>query len=122
MVWGMSLQLAHITLDSAQPLVLAQFWSAVLDRPVDERASEFFASIDDQTTERPSWFFVGVPEAKATKNRVHVDLAADDREAEVARLVALGATQLADHEQWGAVWTVLADPEGNEFCVGQRPQ
>jgi catechol 2,3-dioxygenase-like lactoylglutathione lyase family enzyme len=118
----MSITLAHITFDSARPQVLAQFWSDVVGRPVDDGASEFFASIDDGTTERPSWFFVRVPEAKATKNRVHVDLAADDREAEVVRLLALGAARLSDHDEWGAVWTVMADPEGNEFCVGQRPQ
>lgn len=70
----MSISLAHITFDSAQPQVLAQFWSDVLERPVDDGSSEFFASIDDRTTERGSWFFIRVPEAKTTKNRVHVDL------------------------------------------------
>jgi predicted enzyme related to lactoylglutathione lyase len=118
----MSMSLAHITFDSAQPQVLAQFWSDVLELPVDDGSSEFFASIDDRTTERCSWFFIRVPEAKTTKNRVHVDLTADDREAEVKRLAALGATRVSDHDEWGAVWTVMTDPEGNEFCVGQRPQ
>jgi len=60
-----------------------------------------------------------VPEPKAAKNRMHVDLAAPDREAEVARLVALGATRVADMDEWGYQSTVLHDPEGNEFCVAQ---
>jgi len=65
------------------------------------------------------WVFIRVPESKAGKNRVHVDLTAADREAEVARLVGLGATACSDHDEWGAVWTTMHDPEGNEFCVGQ---
>jgi predicted enzyme related to lactoylglutathione lyase len=64
--------------------------------------------------------FVKVPEAKVVKNRVHVDLQAIDstRDHEVVRLVALGATVVADRRRPdGAGWVVLADPEGNEFCV-----
>jgi len=115
----MSSRLAHITFDCAEPARLAAFWSVVLDRPVDEGAGEFFASLDDQVPDRPSWFFIRVPEGKTGKNRVHVDLTAVDREVEVARLVGLGATACADHDEWGAVWTTMRDPEGNEFCVGQ---
>ncbi len=120
----MSLGLAHITFDSAEPARLAAFWAAALGRPVDpvdEEASGFFASLDDHVPDRPSWFFIRVPERKAGKNRVHVDLTAADREAEVARLVALGATACSEHDEWGAVWTTMLDPEGNEFCVGQAP-
>ncbi len=116
----MSIGLAHITFDSVRPQVLAQFWSEVLERPVDDSASEFVASIDGRVAERPTWLFIRVPEAKATKNRVHVDLSADDRETEVTRLAALGATRISDHDEWGAVWTVMTDPESNEFCVAQR--
>ncbi len=58
-----------------------------------------------------------VPEPRAGKNRVHIDLGAEDREQEVKRLVALGATEQAQHEVPGFAWTVLSDPEGNEFCV-----
>ena len=67
----------------------------------------------------PTWLFAKVPESKTAKNRMHVDLAAPDHEAEVARLVALGATRVADMEEWGYEWTVLQDPEGNEFCVAE---
>ena len=58
-----------------------------------------------------------VPEARSAKNRMHVDLRADDREAEVDRLVALGARRLSEHEEQGHRWTTLADVEANEFCV-----
>lgn len=116
----MSLELGHLVFDSADPIALAGFWSAAVGRPVDQDASPYFASIDHQVDERLSWFFIKVPEAKTAKNRVHVDLTADDREAETRRLVELGAARVGDHDEWGAVWTVLTDPEGNEFCVGQR--
>ncbi len=116
----MASALGHITFDCAEPQSLVRFWSQVLERPVDAGSSEFFASIDDGDGQHPSWFFVRVPEDKTAKTRIHVDLTADDREAEVGRLVDLGAARLSDHNEWGAVWTVMTDPEGNEFCVGQR--
>ena len=53
-------------------------------------------------------------------NRPHIDFGTADREDEVGRLLALGATRIGDHDEWGAVWTTLADVEGNEFCVVQR--
>jgi hypothetical protein len=115
----MSLQLGNITFDCADALRVATFWSAVLGRPLDEGSSDAFASIgrgDD--AHRPAWLFIRVPEAKAAKNRVHVDLSTDDRDGEVARILALGAERQADHDEWGIAWTVLTDPEGNEFCVG----
>ena len=64
--------------------------------------------------------FGRVAERTPGKNKVHVDFVTDDRPAEVARLVALGATFVADHEVPGLTWTVLADPEGNQFCVAQH--
>lgn len=57
-------------------------------------------------------------EKKVVKNRAHVDLTAPgDREMEIDRLIGLGAKRLADKDEYGQRWTVLADPEGNEFCV-----
>jgi predicted enzyme related to lactoylglutathione lyase len=117
----MTLHLGNLTVDCDDTLRVAAFWSAALDRPIDDEPSEHFASIGrdggGDGGAQPGWFFIKVPEGKAVKNRVHVDLHADDREAEVARLVGLGATRLSDHDEWGATWTTLADPEGNEFCV-----
>lgn len=68
----------------------------------------------------PGLVFVPVPEGKAVKNRLHIDLAphvSDDRDAEIDRLLAAGATRVDVGQHADATWTVLADPEGNEFCV-----
>jgi hypothetical protein len=113
----MTLRLGNVTFDCADTLRVAGFWSAALDRPIDDEPSDGFASIGRTDESQPAWFFIQVPEGKAVKNRVHVDLHADDREAEVVRLVGLGARRQSDHDEWGAVWTTLSDPEGNEFCV-----
>jgi hypothetical protein len=113
----MSLRLAHVTLDCDDPGVVAAFWSAALDRPIDPDPNEFFVSIGIAGHDGPAWFFIKVPEPKAAKNRMHVDLETDDREKEIARLLELGATRGADHDEYGQSWTVMADPEANEFCI-----
>ncbi len=115
----MTLELAHVTIDCAEPERLAAFWSEALGRPVDPGGNGFFVSIGRQqpAAEQVAWFFLRVPEPKGAKNRVHVDLKATDRSAEVARLQGLGATVIAEHDEWGTQWTVLHDLEGNEFCV-----
>lgn len=109
--------LAHVTFDCTDATRLAGFWSQVLDRPLDPDPSPFFASIGRGAGDGPGWLFQAVPEPRNGKNRVHVDLVAGDREAEVARLLGLGATRVEDHDEWGVRWTVLADPEDNVFCV-----
>jgi predicted enzyme related to lactoylglutathione lyase len=126
----MPVTLAAVTIDCGDALSVARFWSAALGRPLDAGASSEFASIGmpehrDTTgwsitgDDHPTWLFAKVPEPKTAKNRIHVDLAATDPEAEVARLVELGATRVTDIDEWGYRWTVLQDPEGNEFCVAQ---
>ncbi len=113
----MSTTLNHITFDCADAARLADFWSSVLGEAVDAEASPDFATITSSTS--ASWMFVKVPEPKRVKNRVHVDLAASDLDAELERLTGLGATRLADLDEGGTRWTTLADPEGNEFDVVQ---
>lgn len=114
-----------VTFDCDNALELAQFWSAVVDVPIDQgqpEPSRFFASIGrtgDPGSAVPM-MFIAVPEGKSTKNRVHLDLGATDRPAEVERLVALGATVVHEKAEWGIEWTTLTDPEGNEFCVAQE--
>ena len=118
----MTVKLAAVSVDCEDALAVARFWSAALGRPVDPDPSSDFAAIgmaEHRDTQGwrlggdPTWLFARVPEAKTAKNRMHVDLTAPDREAEVARLVALGATRVADMDEWGYQWTVLQDPEGN---------
>lgn len=111
---------ANITFDSDDALVVATFWSLALDRPLDSGGDAGFCSIGrfDPVRSQPAWFFEKVPEPKASKNRMHLDLLDADPDA-VAHLVELGATFVADHEFGGGMhkWTVMQDPEGNEFCV-----
>ena len=116
MLDAMTLHLTTVTIDCTDAGRVAGFWAAALGRPVDEGASAAFASIPPDGA-APGWYFNQVPEQKAAKNRVHVDLHASDRPAEVERLVGLGARRVADHGDGDGGWTVLADVEGNEFCV-----
>ena len=122
--------LADIVFDCAHPASLARFWAAVLDdyavAPYDEAELARLASIGITDTEDdptvlvespgggPRLWFQQVPEPKATKNRVHLDVRAADRSREVERLRALGAAVLDDRV--GGL-TVMSDPEANEFCV-----
>ncbi len=110
----MTLELAHVTIDCVEPERVAAFWSEALGRPVDPGGNGFFASIGEQqpTPGQVAWFFLRVPEPKAGKNRVHVDLKAVDRPAEVARLQEIGAMVVDEHDEWGVRWTVLSDIEG----------
>ena len=109
-----------LMIDCADPHSLASFWGAVLRRPVDGGAEGPWVSLPDSN--QPSMiFFRKVADAKQVKNRLHLDLNPVDGTlaAEVQRLTALGATVLARHSRGstGLGWVVLADPEGNEFCV-----
>lgn len=117
----MSVSLANVTFDCDDTLRVAQFWSAVLERPLAPDASPFFAAIAPDAG-GPGYFFIKVPEPKTAKNRCHLDLRADDRDgvqAELDRLVALGATVLRKpEEEFGHYWATLQDPEGNELCIG----
>lgn len=116
----MALTLQMINLDCADVAGQAAFWSQALGVPVDENdGNAFMRTVGYQSPALPRMMFLKVPEGKTVKNRMHLDLHADDRAAEVARLVALGATHLRDHDEWGVQWTVLTDPEGNEFCIAQ---
>jgi predicted enzyme related to lactoylglutathione lyase len=114
----MSLKMYHVTVDCNDVLQVANFWSHALGRSLDEAASPFFASIGRADAENAvAMFFAKVDESKSSKNRMHLDLHADDRETEVQRLVGLGATRRDEKDEWGTRWTIMTDPEGNEFCV-----
>ena len=80
--------------------------------------SSFFASIGMGDLTRIGLMFIQVPEGKTVKNRVHLDFDSEDIAAEVARVIALGATHVHDKAEYGMTWSTLADPEGNEFCIG----
>ncbi|MQA25899.1 MAG: VOC family protein [Micromonosporaceae bacterium] len=114
----MTITMGSITIDCSDPRGLAEFWTKALGYEVaqDHGDGEYLmlAPLGGGT----GLNFQRVPEPRTGKNRVHVDFAAEDRQAEVARLVGLAATVAAEHTVPGFGWTVLQDPEGNEFCVG----
>ena len=106
----------NIVIDARDPAALARFWADVLDYQVlSESPDEVDVGKDEKTF--PSLVFVPVPEPKTVKNRLHIDLNPDDRDAEVERLLRLGATRVDVGQGEDATWVVMADPEGNEFCV-----
>ncbi|MFI1994126.1 VOC family protein [Actinoplanes sp. NPDC020271] len=110
-----------ITFDtSGDPYELAQFWSLVVGRPPadDDQPGDPEASLAAEGL--PTMLFIRVPEGKAVKNRVHLDLQPQDRsrDEEVERLIGAGAKLVGDHRRPdGTGWVTLADPEGNEFCI-----
>jgi Glyoxalase-like domain len=117
----MGSRLGNITFDCDDVLKVAGFWSTVLNRPIDDGSNEDFASIGASDVQRsePALYFNKVPELKRSKNRMHLDLFNPDPSA-VAELVASGA-RVVDQHDWGFHgWTVLEDPEGNEFCVATK--
>ncbi len=128
----MTSKFTELAIDCGDPEGLARFWCAVLDYEVQERHDGFVAIGSPLVPEGrnrlgpvpPTLTFARVPEGKTVKNRLHIDVNPTDREQdeEVGRLLDLGARR-ADVGQGDVSWVVLADPEGNEFCVlaGRRP-
>ena len=113
------LSIEQIVIDCANAAELAGFWSRALSRPVDEGANPFFATIGKATRDgRPALMFLQVPEGKAGKNRLHLDLGGPDWRAEADRLVGLGAVKQSEHAEYGTEWITFTDPEGNEFDLG----
>jgi catechol 2,3-dioxygenase-like lactoylglutathione lyase family enzyme len=117
---AMTSRLHNVTVDCADPAALAAFWAAVTGYELD--IEDDLDPVDDAllvAPDGPGILFQRVPEGKAAKNRLHFDLQPDGpRDAEVERLLALGATLVLDmRTPDGKGWAQLADPEGNEFCV-----
>jgi predicted enzyme related to lactoylglutathione lyase len=117
----MGVRLYGIVVDSKDPQRLAAWWADALGwRVVFTAPDEVAVAKDEQT--HPGLVFVPVSDPKTGKNRLHLDLAPDDRDTEVARLEELGARRVDVGQSDTVTWVVLADPEGNEFCVlSNRP-
>ena len=111
----------ELTLDCNDLETLAAFWSAALNYRRSQPGTEGYISLEPLPGQGVPLTLQRVPEPKLTKNRLHLDLLVEDVEAEVSRLQALGARRLHDHTEYGTHWSVLADPESNEFCVGLLP-
>lgn len=124
----MALRLQCITVDAHDPLALARFWSEALGWKIGEDVNEIEVWIerelgDPKNTGFPDILFLKNSDKKQGKNRLHLDLRPDDQAAEVSRLEKLGAKQIdiGQSAEPTCTWVVMADPEGNEFCVlGER--
>jgi hypothetical protein len=123
----MTVRIRLITFDCKEPYQLSLFWSALTgyaEKPDDPNLPEHVEAALISPNGGPTLLFQRVPEAKQVKNRVHLDLCPADsdpaaRDAELERILALGATIVEDHRrpENGEGWITLADPEGNEFCL-----
>jgi predicted enzyme related to lactoylglutathione lyase len=114
----MSLRVTEVVIDCADHGAVVDFWRDALGYERREVNEQYVALVPAAKEHgRPPLLFQLVPEAKAAKNRVHLDFRADVMADEVVRLVALGASVLAERCMGDFCWTVLADPAGNEFCV-----
>jgi catechol 2,3-dioxygenase-like lactoylglutathione lyase family enzyme len=124
----MSIRIQCLCIDTTDPAELASFWEAALGwRRTYDKGEEAVLEPPEVVLEppegsadegiAPDLVFLRVPEGKAGKNRLHLDLRPDDQEAEVARLEGLGARRVNVGQGPDVSWVVLADPAGNEFCV-----
>jgi len=111
----MSLEWEQTNVDARDPESLGRWWQQALRWVIVNDAPDEF-EIRPAPEQLPGLLFVPVPESKIVKNRLHLDFRPDDQELEVNRLLALGATRV-DVGQGEQPWVVMADPEGNEFCV-----
>jgi Glyoxalase-like domain len=115
----MALEWEQVIVDAGDPVALGRWWAAALEWVVVNDDPEEF-EIRPAPDRLPGLLFARVPEPKTLKNRLHLDFRPDDQDAAVARLLELGAAY-ADVGQGEQSWTVLSDPEGNEFCVLSSP-
>ena len=114
---------SNVCLDAVDPARLATFWTETLgwvQEAADDGSEIWLEAPSDGGAASGTvtgLLLLRVPEAHSAKNRLHLDLRPDDQEAEVARLEALGATRVDIGQGPEVTWVVMADPEGNEFCV-----
>ncbi|MDQ6616329.1 MAG: VOC family protein [Actinomycetota bacterium] len=119
----MTVRINSVTFDCEDPFRLTAFWSEVVGYQEDPNNGNAPGDPEGLLLSPDglmALLFIAVPEPKAVKNRVHLDLVPVDRrrDEEIARLIDIGAAMVSDHRKPdGSGWAVLADPEGNEFCV-----
>ena len=111
----MGLRFSEICIDAHDIDALAAWWSSVLGWPA-EPTDDGDVILRAPAGSGPDWLFLAVPDDKVVKNRIHFDFTPEDQQAEADRVLALGARHV-DIGQGEQTWVVLADPEGNEFCI-----
>lgn len=111
-----ALKIAMVTIDTADALALSAWWRDALEAAVVEDNDGWFVILA-LGEDGPLLAFQKVDDPTPGKNRIHLDLVADDRAATTKRLLDAGATLVAERDMPGMSWVTLADPDGNEFCV-----
>lgn len=111
----MGVRFTDLCIDAADIHAQGRWWAEVLGYR-QEATEDADVVLRPPTGDGPNLLFLAVPEGKTIKNRLHIDLTPDDQQAEVERLIGMGARRV-DIGQGDSSWVVLADPEGNEFCV-----
>ena len=111
----MTLTWEQVVIDSEDVISQGHWWADALGWQIIDEADDGI-EIQNPDGSHPTILVLAVPEAKTVKNRLHLDFVPDDQAAEVDRLISMGATRV-DIGQGEQSWVVLADPEGNEFCV-----
>jgi hypothetical protein len=109
---------SELSIDSAQPRAIAEWWAEVLGYEIASSTDEYI-EIKSASGSLPTLGFAKVPDPKSVKNRLHIDLSPTDRDQgeELERLLSLGARRIDVGQGEDVSWVVLADPEGNEFCL-----
>src|SRR5579862_4942975 len=117
----MTLRVQNVTIDCIDPLRIANFWAEVLGwRITNQDGGEIDLEPPAGSREEgivPDLVFLSVSDPRVVKNRLHLDLRPMDQDAEVSRLMELGATKVDVGQSPESTWVVMTDPEGNEFCV-----
>ena len=122
------IKIGYIVIDCKEPAAIAKFWEAVLGAKVtfaDETGAMLESPINLENGDKfPPILFYKNPDAKVVKNRIHFDLTPDDQAAEVLRIEGLGGKriEIGQSADPATTWVVMADPEGNEFCVLKSPE
>ena len=106
-----------IAMDANNVQMLAAFWCAAAYYEVEDANYPYVAVLRGRRPSLPRIIILGVPESKIAKNRVHIEFKSSNLQSELTRMVALGATLVAEREFGDTRWIVMRDPEGNEFCL-----
>lgn len=108
------MEIGFITIDCTSARALIEFWSKAIGYEVNEGV---YVTLRDPEGRRPSLYFQEVPDPTPGKTKMHLDLLSEELDADLARLVDLGATHVEDMTENDLHWVVMQDPEGNVFCV-----
>jgi predicted enzyme related to lactoylglutathione lyase len=106
-----------VVINTTDPQRLADFWKEILGVGIGHQFSDFFIWLRPQEDRKVSLAFQKVPDPTPGRNRLHLDSTVPDVAIARARIETLGGSHVEDHSMSGYEWSVMADPDGNEFCI-----